>query len=92
MLLRPGKAGSNTASDHIQVVKDSLKRLPKGYRSGRKAMIRTGSAGGTHGFLDGLTAKHRNFSYSVRFPIHGAVEAVLPLIPKVGWTKAYDSD
>lgn len=55
-------------------------------------MIRTDSAGGTHGFLDWLTAKHRNFSYSVGFPIHGAVEAVLPLVPKEGWTRAYDSD
>lgn len=91
-LLRPGNAGSNTVADHIQVVKDSVKQLPKGYRSGRKLMIRTDSAGGTHGFLDWLTAKHRNFSYSVGFPIHGAVADVLPLIPSEGWTKAYDSD
>ena len=91
-LLRPGNAGSNTVADHIQVVKDSVKQLPVGYRSGRKIMIRTDSAGGTHGFLDWLTAKHRNFSYSVGFPIHGAVADVLPLVPMNGWTKAYDSD
>jgi len=91
-LLRPGNAGSNTVADHIQVVKDSVKQLPKGYRSGRKVMIRTDSAGGTHGFLDWLTAKGRNFSYSVGFPIHGAVADVLPLVPKGGWSKAYDSD
>ena len=91
-LLRPGNAGSNTVADHIQVVKDSVKQLPVGYRSGRKIMIRTDSAGGTHGFLDWLTAKHRNFSYSVGFPIHGAVAEVLPLVPKSGWSKAYDSD
>lgn len=91
-LLRPGNAGSNTAADHIQVVKDSVTQLPKGYRSGRKIMIRTDSAGGTHGFLDWLTAKGRNFSYSVGFPIHGAVADVLPLVPNDGWTKAYDSD
>ena len=91
-LLRPGNAGSNTVADHIQVVKDSVTQLPKGYRSGRKIMIRTDSAGGTHGFLDWLTAKGRNFSYSVGFPIHGAVADVLPLVPNDGWTKAYDSD
>ncbi len=91
-LLRPGNAGSNTAADHIQVVKDSLKQLPEGYRAGRKIMIRTDSAGGTHDFLNWLTAKGRNFSYSVGFPIHGAVADVLPLIPKQGWTRAYDSD
>jgi hypothetical protein len=55
-------------------------------------MIRTDSAGGTHGFLDWLTARGRNFSYSVGFPIHGAVADVLPLVPNDGWTKAYDSD
>ncbi|MCZ2403970.1 IS1380 family transposase [Paenarthrobacter sp. Z7-10] len=91
-LLRPGNAGSNTAADHIQVVKDSLKQLPEGYRAGRKIMIRTDSAGGTHDFLNWLTAKHRNLSYSVGFPIHGAVADVLPLIPKNGWTSAYDSN
>lgn len=91
-LLRPGNAGSNTAADHIQVVKDSVKQLPHGYRSGRKVMIRTDSAGGTHSFLDWLTAKGHNYSYSVGFPIHGAVADVLPLVPKNGWTRAYDSN
>ncbi|WP_171814391.1 transposase [Arthrobacter dokdonensis] len=32
-LLRPGNAGSNTAADQIQVVKDSIKQLPEGYRA-----------------------------------------------------------
>lgn len=91
-LLRPGNAGSNTAADHIQVVRDSLKQLPEGYRAGRKIMIRTDSAGGTHDFLNWLTAKHRNFSYSVGFTITDAVAKMLPLVPKTGWTRAYDSD
>lgn len=62
ILLRPGNAGSNTVTDHIQVVKDSLKQLPKEHRSGRKVMIRTDSAGGTHGFLEWPSAKHRNLA------------------------------
>lgn len=92
VLLRPGNAGSNTAADHITVVRDALRQLPAGYRSGRKVMIRTDSAGGTHGFLAWLTAKRRNLAYTVGFPIHGAVEAALPRIPKKAWTRAYDSD
>ena len=92
VLQRPGNAGSNTAADHITVVRDSLKQLPVGYRSGRKVMIRTDSAGGTHEFLNWLTARHRNLGYSVGFPIHGAVEAVLPRIPKKAWARAYNSD
>ncbi|THJ64024.1 IS1380 family transposase [Arthrobacter echini] len=92
VLLRPGNAGSNTAKDHIQVTKDALQQLPKGFRSGRKVLIRTDSAGGTHEFLDWLTHPRRNLSYSVGFPIHGAVEAVLPLVPKDAWNRAYNSD
>lgn len=92
VILRPGNAGSNTAADHIQIVRDALKQLPAGHRSGRKLMIRTDSAGGTHEFLHWLTARHRNLGYSVGFPIHGAVEKVLPLIPEKAWTRAYNSD
>lgn len=46
VLLRPGNAGSNTASDHVAVTREALAQLPKGFRSGRKVMIRTDSAGG----------------------------------------------
>ena len=92
VLLRPGNAGSNTASDHIQVTRDALKQLPAGFRSGRKVMIRTDSAGGTHEYLDWLTHPRRNLAYSVGFPLHGAVEAVLPQVPKTAWTRAYNSD
>lgn len=91
-LLRTGKAGSNTAADHITVTAAALKQLPKGFRSGRKVLIRTDSAGGTHEFLDWLTAKHRNLGYSVGFPIHGQVAEALPLVPKKAWTRAYNSD
>jgi hypothetical protein len=92
VILRPGNAGANTAADHIQIVKDALKQLPAGHRSGRKVMIRTDSAGGTHEFLHWLSARHRNLGYSVGFPIYGAVEKVLPLIPDKAWTRAYNSD
>src|SRR5450631_1831720 len=48
VLLRPGNAGSNTATDHIAVIKDALAQLPshrRRKRAGRKVLIRTGSAG-----------------------------------------------
>ena len=92
VLLRPGNAGSNTAADHIQVTRDALQQLPESYRSGRAVLIRTDSAGGTHDFLDWLTHEDRDLGYSVGFPIHGAVEAALPRVPKTAWTRAYNSD
>jgi hypothetical protein len=41
-LLRPGKAGSNTAADHIVTAQLALAQLPKKYRRGRQTLIRTG--------------------------------------------------
>jgi hypothetical protein len=39
LLLRPGNAGSNTAADHLTVLRDALRQLPDvrpGIRPGRK--------------------------------------------------------
>lgn len=92
MLIRSGNAGSNTAKDHIHVTKNALAQLPRGFRSGRKVMIRTDSPGGTHEFLDWVAHPRRNVAYSVGFPFHGAVEAVLLLVPRTAWSRAYKSD
>jgi Transposase DDE domain group 1 len=52
VLLRPGNAGSNTAADHVTVIREALRQLPghrPGTRPGRKVLIRIDSAGCTHG-------------------------------------------
>jgi len=70
MLLRRDNAGSNTAADHITVTKQALAQLPfyrRGGRVGRKVLIRTDSAGGTHQFLAWLAGQ--GLSYSVGFPL-----------------------
>jgi len=54
-LLRPGNAGSNTAEDHIAVIREALRQLPghrPALRPGRKILIRIDSAGATHDLLD----------------------------------------
>jgi hypothetical protein len=56
-LLRKGNAGSNTAADHIAVVKAALAQLPghkPGTRPGGKVLIRADGAGCTHDFLNWL--------------------------------------
>jgi hypothetical protein len=88
LLLRPGNAGSNTATDHIAVTRKALKQLP-GHRPGRKVLIRTDAAGATHAFLDWLTTQR--LSYSVGFTL-ADVEDVLVRIPEQVWTPAYDAD
>ncbi|CAK7284819.1 IS1380 family transposase [Streptomyces misionensis] len=90
-LLRPGNAGSNTASDHIETAQLALAQLPKHLRRGRKTLIRTDSAGGTHAFLDWLSRQGRWLSYSVGMTITDAIHQAVLKIPNKAWTPAYDA-
>ncbi len=93
MLLRKGNAGSNTAVDHIEVTKTALRQLPStgpDRRRGRKVLIRTDGAGGTHEFLNWLTT--RRLAYSVGFTLSLDMVAKLETIPASAWTPAYDAD
>lgn len=92
MLLRTGNAGNNTADDHITVVRDALAQLPftTSSRVGRKVLIRTDAAGGTHAFLDYLTTQR--LSYSIGFGLSESMVAALALIPDDVWTPAYNAD
>ena len=92
LLLRPGNAGSNTAADHIAVVKDAMAQLPghrAGIRPGRKMLIRTDGAGCTHAFLDWMTTQR--LSYSVGFTLPDHTPDLLARIPDQVWTQAYDA-
>ncbi|NUL07471.1 IS1380 family transposase [Streptomyces lunaelactis] len=91
-LLRPGNAGSNTASDHITATGLALAQLPKALRRGRQTLIRTDSAGCTHAFLDWLSRPGRWLSYSVGMTITDALHQAVLKIPKKAWTPAYDAD
>jgi hypothetical protein len=92
-LLRPGNAGSNTASDHIQVFDTALAQLPPRWRTlneyGRRAvLVRTDAAGATHAFAHHLAAAGVEFSlgaYLHHFDIH----QVLAQLPEQAWTPAY---
>jgi hypothetical protein len=92
VVLRKGNAGSNTVADHISVTKLALAQLPKGHRRGKKILVRTDGAGGTHGFLNWLTRQGRSLSYSVGFTIGEDLRAAIPRIPKKAWTPAYNAD
>jgi DDE family transposase len=87
--LRPGNAGSNTAADHIAVVRAALAQLP-GSRRGKHLLIRTDGAGATHEFLDWLT--RRRLSYSVGFTLPDTFADALAKMPNKAWTPAYDGD
>ena len=90
--LRPGNAGSNTAQDHIDVVKAALKQLPfhqPGTRPGRKVLVRIDGAGSTHALLDWMSGQR--LSYSVGFGLPDQTPDLLQRIPENVWTPAYDA-
>jgi hypothetical protein len=50
MELRPGNAGSNTASDHISGLSAALMQVPAAYR--RRVLVRLDGAGASHAFIE----------------------------------------
>lgn len=91
-LLRSGNAGSNTVADHIEASRLALAQLPKKYRRGRQTLIRTDSGGGTHEFVDWLSARGRWLSYSVGMTITDAIHQAVLKVPVSAWTPAVEPD
>jgi Transposase DDE domain group 1 len=89
-LLRAGNAGSNTAADHITATQLALAQLPKRFRRGRRTLIRTDSGGGTHEFVNWLSARGRWLSYSVGMTITDAVHQAVLKVPASAWTPAVE--
>jgi hypothetical protein len=90
IVLRSGNAGSNTVADHIGATRLALAQLPRGLR--RRALVRTDSGGGTHGFLTWLTAKSRRLHYSVGMTITEDMQDAILKVPADAWTPACDGD
>jgi hypothetical protein len=88
LVLRPGNAGSNTAADHVEAARLALAQLPQRLR--RTVLIRADSGGGTHEFLNWLTAPSRRLHYSVGMTITEDMQAAVLKVPADAWTPAYD--
>jgi hypothetical protein len=89
ILLRAGNAGSNTASEHIEVTRLALVQLPR--RSRRRALVRTDSGGGTHDFLTWLASPGRRLHYSVGMTITEDMQEAILTLPERVWEPAYDA-
>jgi hypothetical protein len=92
-LLRPGNAGSNTAADHVTVIRAALRQLPTyraGHRPGRKVLVRVDGAGATHELLDWL--HNQRLSYSVGFGLTQDLVDQLAALPATDWQPAYNAD
>jgi DDE family transposase len=88
IVLRPGNAGSNTAADHIEAARLAIAQLPRHLR--RKVLVRADSGGGTHEFLNWLTARSRRLHYSAGMTITEDIQAAIGKVPADAWTPAYD--
>jgi hypothetical protein len=58
-MLRPGSAGSNTAADHLRLLREAVAALPPGLR--RRLMVTCDGAGASHDLvkeLDRLASRH----------------------------------
>ena len=94
-LLRPGKAGSNTAADHVVVLDAALAQLPAVLRArdetGRvPVLVRTDAAGATKDFAAHLHAQGVEFSVGASFA-HLDVHTALAALPAAAWTPAYQA-
>jgi Transposase DDE domain group 1 len=94
-LLRAGKAGSNTAADHVTVLDAALAQVPAELRArdehGRvKVLVRTDAAGATREFAAHLDRTGVEFSVGASFA-HLDIGPALAVLPKAAWTAAYQA-
>lgn len=93
MLLRPGNAGSNTASDHLTVLGQALTQIPGSWRA--KILVRVDGAGATHELLDHLQALNttrRTVRYTVGWAITRADEDAIAALPETAWHAGLHQD
>jgi Transposase DDE domain group 1 len=88
-LLRPGRAGSNNAADHLAVLDAALAQLPI-EPADTDMLVRTDTAGATHDFIDGCI--ERGVSFSVGLPIDAAVRDAFMLVQEEDWIPALEAD
>ena len=94
-LLRPGRAGSNTAADHVVVVEAALAQVPAALRArdaaGRVAvLVRTDAAGATTQFARHLARAGVQFSLGANLG-HFDIPGALAVLPAQAWTPAYQA-
>jgi hypothetical protein len=94
-LLRPGKAGSNTAADHVVVLDAALAQLPALHRTPDKdgripVLVRTDAAGATKEFAAHLHEQGVEFSVGASFA-HLDIGPALRLLPSKAWSPAYQA-
>ena len=85
--LRPGNAGSNTASDHISVLREAVRQLPNAHR--RRILIRIDGAGASHAVTEWIATAdgHTSFTweYSTGFTMNDTYELAIAALTEGVW-------
>jgi len=85
--LRPGNAGSNTAADHISVLRDAVRQIPADRR--RRILIRIDGAGASHAVTEWIASGdgHPSFTweYSTGFTMNETHEQAVAKLGENAW-------
>jgi hypothetical protein len=89
--LRPGNAGANTALDHVELLDAALAQLPLPTKSedeehGLEVLVRSDSAGASHGFVSAIA--ERGLEFSVGFDVTEPVREAILHLPEASWEVA----
>ena len=88
-ILRPGNAGSNTASDHFAVLGLALDQIPAEDLD-RDILVRADIGGATHAFC--ADCREADIRFSVGYELNETVRAAILALPGVAWTPAVEPD
>lgn len=94
-LLRKGNAGSNTAADHVAVLRMALAALPEharpgpGDSHGPRVLARSDSAGATHTFA--AACREAGVGFSFGFPVDFRIKDFVDVIPEHCWHPAIET-
>lgn len=95
-IVRGGGAGSNTATDHIEVLDLALESLPEQARptkddpDGPRLVVRSDAAGATHDFA--AHCRTRGVAFSFGFPVTQEVRDAIVELDDDEWWEAIDTE
>jgi hypothetical protein len=94
LLLRKRSAGSNTVSDHIDVLDEAITGIPARYR--RNLLITLDGAGASHGLVNHITnltaSPWRSVQYSIGWDLGARERAVIGRAPQHTWDHVLDTE
>jgi len=82
MLLRPGSAGSNTFTDHREVLASAIRQVPARFR--KQMLVRVDGAGASHELTDHLlsmSSSRRKVLFTCGWMITAADEDAIRQVP-----------